>query len=219
VQLTPEAKEEEMLDSRAVVPTGLRHERFVMTPLTTDTAALDYACYMASPDVIREHSDGRWPAQGFTFSDDLELVAQHEDDHKRRHAFTFVLLTPSRTEALGCVYMNPLREYLMRAEAPLHLVEETPLDSAMVTFWLRQDQQDTGLAEAVVKAVNEWILDEWPLTEHLFRVLPGERSSCVALDRLGLRKIRLAHPADERPYLWYQPSASTQRPRPRRSSA
>ncbi|MCD4527233.1 GNAT family N-acetyltransferase [Nocardioides sp. cx-173] len=196
-----------MLDDAAVIPTGLRHERFVMTPLTADTAAVDYACYMASPDVIRTHSDGRWPGQGFSFSDDLELVAQHEDDHKRRHAFTYVILTPSGTEALGCLYMNPLREYLIRAEAPGHLVDQTPLDTAMVTFWLRQDQQDTGLAEVVVKAVNDWILDEWPLAGHLFRVLPGERSSCVALDRLGLQRVRLDLSGDERPYIWYRRSA------------
>jgi len=195
-----------MLDDRAMVPTGLRHERFVVAPLTTTTAALDYAAYMASPDVIRAHSGGRWPVEGFTFSDELELVAKHEEDHKSRHAFTFVLLTPSETEALGCLYMNPLRSYLLRVEAPRHLVDETPLDSAMVTFWLRQDQQDTGLAEVVVEAVNDWILDEWPLTAHVFRVLPGERSSCVALDRLGLRKVRLALLGDERPYIWYQGS-------------
>lgn len=195
-----------MLDDTAVVPTGLWHERFVMTPLTTDTAALDYASYMASPDVIRAHSDGRWPTDGFTFSDDLELVAQHEDDHQRRRAFTFVLLTPSRTQALGCLYLNPLRDYLVRAEAPPRLVDETPLDSAMVTFWLRQDQQDTGLAEVVVEAVNDWILDEWPLTAHLFRVLPGERSSCHALERLGLPQVRLDLPGELRPYIWYRPA-------------
>ena len=92
-----------MLDDQAVVPTELRHERFVLTPLTTDTAALDYASYMASPDVIRAHSDDRWPVEGFSFSHNLELIAQHEDDHVRRRAFTFVLLTPSGTEALGCL--------------------------------------------------------------------------------------------------------------------
>ena len=193
-----------MLDDEAMVPTGLLHERFVATPLTTTTAALDYASYVASPDVIRAHSDGRWPIEGFTFSDDLELVAQHEDDHKSRRAFTFVLLTPSGTEALGCLYVNPLREYLSRAEAPRHLVDETPLDSAMVTFWLRQDQQETNLAEVVVEVVNDWLRDEWPLPTHAFRVLPGERSSCSALDRLDLRKARLALPGDERPYIWYQ---------------
>jgi len=195
-----------MLDDEALVPTGLLHERFVATPLTTATAARDYESYMASPDVIRAHSDGRWPTEDFTFSDDLALVARHEHDHKRRRAFTFVLLTPSGTEALGCLYLNPLREYLAHAEAPRHLVDETPLDTAMVTFWLRQDQQETDLAEVVVEAVNDWLLDEWPLAAHVFRVLPGERSSCRALDRLGLQKSRLVLPGDERPYIWYQRS-------------
>lgn len=101
-----------------VVPSGLRHQRFVAAPLTATTAPLDYASYMASPDVIRAHSDGRWSVEGFTFSDDLELVAKHEDDHKSRRAFTFVLLTPSGTDALGCLYMSPLREYLLRATSP-----------------------------------------------------------------------------------------------------
>ncbi|WP_122816613.1 hypothetical protein [Nocardioides pantholopis] len=203
-----------MLDDDAVVPSGLRHERFVLTPLTMDTAALDYASYMASPDVIRVHSDGRWPVQGFTFSEDLELVAQHEADHKSRRSFAFVLIAPSGAEALGCLYFNPLREYLSRAEAPRHLVDKTPFDSAMVTFWLRQDQQNTDLAEIVVETVNEWIIDEWPLAEHHFRVLPAERSSCAALDRLSLRKVCLALPGDERPYIWYQSSSGINRPRP-----
>lgn len=195
-----------MLYDNASVPTGLQHERFVATPLTAATAALDYASYMASPDVIRVHSDGRWPVEGFTLSDDLELIAKHEDDHKNRRAFTFVLLAPSGTEALGCMYLKPLREYLLRAGADRQLVDQTPLASAMVTFWLRQDQQDTGLAGVVVEAVNNWILNEWPLSTHLFRVLPGERSSCGALDRLNLRKTRLTLPGDERAYIWYQPS-------------
>lgn len=195
-----------MLNDKDTVPEGLRHDRFLATPLNRSTAALDYASYMASPDVIRAHSDGRWPVEGFTFSDDLKLIAMHEDDRESRRAFAFALLNPSETEALGCLYVNPLREYLLRADAPRELIDETPSASAMVTFWLRQDQQDTGLHEVVVETVNDWILDEWPLTAHLFRVLPGERSSCLALDRLGLRKVRLALPGDERPYIWYQRS-------------
>lgn len=195
-----------MLDGEAVVPAALRHGGFVAVPLTTATAALDYACYMASPDVIRIHSDGRWPVEGFTIAQDLALVAEHEDDHRRRRAFTFVLLAPSETEALGCLYLNPLREYLLRAGAPNHVVGETPRDSAMVTFWLRQDQQDNGLADSVVEAVDDWIAGEWPVAGHLFRVLPQETSSRAALDRRNLCKVAVAHPADTRPYLWYRGS-------------
>lgn len=195
-----------MLDPNVPVPSELRHEQFVATPLTTATAELDYAAYMASPDIIRVHSDGRWPLEGFTLADDLDLVARHEADHEERRAFTFVLLSPSRTEGLGCVYVNPLRDYLRRVGADPQVMDRMPSSSAVVTFWLRQDRHDTGLAEMVVEAVHEWLLSEWPLTTHLFRVLPDERSSRRALDRLDLRTIHLDLPGEPRPYLWYQPS-------------
>lgn len=193
-----------MVDETVSIPAGLQHERFVATPLTTDTAALDYASYMASPDVIRVHSDGRWPVEGFTLEDDLKLVARHQTDHEHRRAFTYVLLVPSMSEALGCLYVNPLREYLQRADADPQLLDAVPSASAMVTFWLRQDQQETDLADVVVEAVNDWLLTEWPLSTYVFRVLPDERSSCTALERQNLRRTHLPLPGDVRPYVWYQ---------------
>ena len=194
-----------MLDATATVPPRLDHHRFVATQLTADVAALDYAAYMSSPEVVRIHSDGRWPVEGFTFSDDLELVAKHQSDHESHRAFTFVLLDPSQTEALGCLYLNPLREYLQRVEATPQLIDATPAAAAMVTFWLRQDQQDTGLAEAVVDAVSSWLEEDWPLDTYLFRVLPDEHSSRTALERLQLPQVRLVLPGEDRPYLWFQP--------------
>lgn len=188
-----------------MVPSGLKHERFIATPLTLANAALDYASYLASPEVIRVHSDGRWPVEGFTFSDDLELVAQHHADHENHRAFTFPLLSPTRAESLGCLYLNPLREYLHRSEADPQLLDAVPSESAMVSFRLRQEQQDTGLAQVVVESVNEWLLNDWPLAMHLFRVLPDEQPSRRALDRSNLRRTDLTLPGDHRPYLWYEP--------------
>ncbi len=196
-----------MFDDTAAIPAGLRHERFVVTPLTTDVAALDHASYVASPDVIRVHSDGRWPVEDFTLAEDLRLVAEHQADHESRSAFTFVLLAPSLSEALGCLYLNPLHEYLRRAGAERELIDAVPPDVVMVTFWLRQDQQHTDLADVLVDAVNDWLLTDWPCATHMFRVLPGEQSSCAALDRLGLRKTHIPLAGDPRPYIWYQPSA------------
>lgn len=194
-----------MLDANAPVPSGLKHPQFIATPLTRDVAELDYAAYMASPDVVRVHSDGLWPIDGFTLSDDLKLVAKHQADHESHRAFAFVLLAPSKSEALGCLYLNPLREYLSRVQADQHVIDALPPASAMITFWLRQDQQDTGLAEVVVEAVNDWLLSDWPLAMHLFRVLPDERSSRMALEHLDLKQSHLTLPGEVRPYLWYQP--------------
>lgn len=194
-----------MLDPHISIPAGLTHPQFVATPLTTALAPLDHAAYVSSPEVIARHSDGRWPVQGFTVSEDVELIAQHESDHQSNRAFTFSLLDPTESEALGCLYLNPLGAYLRRVGADDALLRELPSPSAMVTFWLRQDQQDGDLAEAVVGVVNDWLVTAWPFENHLFRVLPGERSSRAALEQHGLRRRELELPGEPRPYLWYQP--------------
>jgi RimJ/RimL family protein N-acetyltransferase len=195
-----------VLDRRTAVPTALRHPAFVATPLTTDLAPLDYAAYMASPDVINRHSDGRWQVAGFTLDDDVELIAQHQADHESNRAFTFSLLDPTESHALGCLYLNSLHGYLERVGAAAEVLTAIPTAAAMVTFWLRQDEQGSDLAEAVVGAVNDWLVDAWPLDSHLFRVLPGESSSRAALERNGLQRRELELPGERRPYLWYEPA-------------
>lgn len=198
-----------MLGPGAPVPHRLRNATFVATPLTTDVATLDYAAYLASPDVVRVHSDGRWPVDGFTLTQDLEQAAKHQADHEARRAFTFLLLDAAESEAIGCLYLNPLHEYLRRVRAEPQTVRVFPPESAMVTFWLRQDRQETGLAEVVAAAVNDWLIHDWPLAAHLFRILPQERTSRTALERLPLRRIDLLLPGEQRPYLWYEPSSRT----------
>ncbi|MCM4076509.1 hypothetical protein [Paractinoplanes hotanensis] len=193
-----------MLDPQAPIPAELVHEAFVLTPLTVDNAALDHAAYMASPDVIRKHSDGRWPVDGFTVDDDRAQVARHQADHEARRAFTFALLSPARDKSLGCLYLNPLCAYLHRAGADTATLTRFPAGSAMVTFWLRQDQQDTGLADVVIRAVGTWLVAEWPLSAHLFRCLPTERCTRDALEKSSLRPVALRLTAEKRPYLWYQ---------------
>ncbi|MBL7252779.1 hypothetical protein [Paractinoplanes lichenicola] len=188
-----------MFDADATIPAELIHEAFVATPLTAETAELDYAAYMASPDVIRVHSNGRWPVDGFTLDDDRQQVAAHQADHEARRSFAFVLLSPARDESWGCLYLNPLHDYLRRTGADAPTVARFPAPAAMVTFWLRQDRQHTGLPDTVVAAVNTWLLTAWPLKTYLFRCLPAEQSTRDALDGLGLSRVDLPN------YLWFQP--------------
>jgi hypothetical protein len=127
---------------------------FVASPLTTANVALDYAAYMASPDVIRVPSDGRWPVGGFTLEQDRELAAAHRAAHQARRAFTFLLLDPGERECLGCLYLNPLPGYLQQAGADPETLSCFPAASAMVSFWIRQDHRDTGLPGIVAEGVS-----------------------------------------------------------------
>lgn len=73
----------------------------------------------------------------------------------------------------------------------------------MVTFWIRQDRQETRLPGTVARIVNDWLAHDWSLDTHLFRVLPGETSSVDALERLDLERVVPTLGSESRPYLWF----------------
>jgi hypothetical protein len=195
-----------VFDPAVSVPSDLRHQEFVATPLTTALVDLDYAAYMASPDVIREHSDARWVVDGFTVAEDAAQIAQHEADHHARRAFTYLLLDSVKNQSLGCLYLHPLDAYLDRAGADAATTGNWPADAAMVTFWIRQDLHDSDLPCAVVVAVSDRLASCWAFGAHVYRVLPGERASRAALEFAGLQRVSLRLARKNRPYMWYRPA-------------
>jgi len=171
------------------VPEMLRAPSFLARPLRASDAALDYAAYMESPDVIRTHSGGRWPTEGFTLEENVALAAAHERDHHARRAFTFTLLTPDERFCLGCLYIRPLLALLRRAQAPSWLFARVSERTALVTFWLHERHQHSDLADEVVLATSAWLGESWALDAHVYRVSPDERRSALALERAGLRPL------------------------------
>jgi hypothetical protein len=111
----------------------------------------------------------------FTLEENRRQAAAHHAAHEARRAFTFLLLDPSRSESLGCLYLDPLREYLKQVGATAVTLGANPPTSAMVTYWIRQDQENAGLPEVVAEAVTRWLVTDWPLDLCLFRALPDER--------------------------------------------
>jgi hypothetical protein len=66
-----------------------------------------------------------------------------------------------------------------------------------------------------VEAVHSWLRNDWALEMHVFRILPTERSSSAALERLNLTKTELVLPGEERPYLWYHAAGASDTPEQR----
>ncbi len=181
------------------VPETLRAPTFLLRQLRQAEAALDYEAYMASPDVIRAHSGGLWPVDGFTFDQEQHELALHEDRHHTRRDFAFILLTPDQTTGLGCVYILPLVPFLHHVAAPAALLAEVSDATAIVTFWVRQDRQYSPLASHVVTAVHDWLVAEWPFDDHVFRVNPVEHGSIQALEQCGFQ-LRFELTIDQPPY-------------------
>jgi RimJ/RimL family protein N-acetyltransferase len=188
------------------IPDTLRTPTFVLRPLNVAVASIDYEAYMASPDVIRVHSGGRWPVDGFTLEDERRELTEHERRHRERRDFAFVLLTPDEATGLGCVYILPLLPFLRRYAANnARLLAQSTDASAIVTFWLRQDQQQTSLAADVITAVHQWLLADWPFDDHVFRVNQAEHASIRALEQCGFG-VRFSLPTGETsaPYLFWR---------------
>lgn len=181
------------------VPQTLRTPTFILRQLRQAEAAIDYEAYMASPDVIRTHSGGRWQVDSFTLAQEQHELALHEARHHARQDFAFVLLTPDETKGLGCVYVLPLMPFLRHVAAPAALLAEVSDATAIVTFWVRQHSLHTRLAPNVVAAVHTWLLTEWPFDDHVFRVNPTERDSIRALEQCGFQ-VRFELTMNESPY-------------------
>jgi hypothetical protein len=170
-----------------LVPETLRTSDFLVRPLGAADTAIDYAAYMASPDVIRAHSGGRWPTDTFTMAENQRLAERHEQDHRARRNFTFLVLTPDETTSLGCVYFLPLVPFLQRVAASRALIDQFAETSAMIPFWVRQAHQHSGLTAHVVAAIHNWVSEKWPFADHVFRVCHAESASIRALEQSGLQ--------------------------------
>ncbi|TQL70206.1 hypothetical protein FB381_4135 [Nocardioides albertanoniae] len=178
-------------------------DAFVLEPLRPDLIDLDTEAYLTSPDVIREHSCGRWPVVGFGREDNLPLVIRHWSDHQARRAFTYLFLDPEGTSSLGCLYVQPLFPYLesMGADAQT-LLRYAGGATARVSYWLRQDS-GPELAASVAERVDEWLRTSWPLDSYLYRATPEEEFTVSSLDRLPLDRVVIDLPAEPHSYLWW----------------
>ncbi len=193
----------------ASIPETLNTDDFILRPLNESYADLDYEAYMASPTVIHLHSAGRWHLQGYTLEENQRQTATHWAEHQARRSFAFTLLLPDETRSLGCVYFNPLQNFIERLginENPLnntfqaHVYSPVPLGrgesriafeewgaEAMVTFWVREEEQESEVPDKVVQSVEQWLQDEWDFNGHLWRIRQEETRSNLALERAGLR--------------------------------
>lgn len=168
------------------VPEKLLTTSFMLRPLSKTDAELDYEAYMASLEVIRKHSSGRWPIERFTLAQDRQDLVQHEERHCKKQDFALIILTTDEAQSLGCIYIQPLMPSIRHANLSATTVIPPLTDStAMVTFWLRQDSQQTALPSQVVIALHRWLLSQWPFDRHYFRVSPLEYESIQTLEKHG----------------------------------
>jgi hypothetical protein len=155
-----------ILESDEPVPVGLRTDEFVLRPITADDAERDYAALMETREQLRLWEQSSWPADDFTVDDNRQDLFGLEQRHAEHRAFTYTVVDPDDTEALGCVYVFPRSAtFLTRATVtPVADARWADVD-AVVYFWARRSRMDAGMDERLLTALRAWFRDEWK-TEH-----------------------------------------------------
>src|SRR5262249_54544504 len=87
-----------------------------------------------------------WP-EDLTLEQDLVDLGWHQREFQMRRSFAYTVVTPSESQVIGCVYINPTQKRGYDAE---------------IYLWARQSMLAGGLETRLHLAVKEWLAREWP---------------------------------------------------------
>ena len=128
------------------LPSPLVTTRFVLEPLSESHAALDFTALMSCRERLRRELQwGDWPLPDFTLEANRDDLQAHHDEFVNGLAFAYTVLDPTRTQCLGCVYLERCPE----------------VDGAQLAFWVIDAA--LGMEPALVADVLEWVHSAWPI--------------------------------------------------------
>lgn len=127
------------------IPTQWEQPGFVLEPINSEHAALDFDAVMASKTMLHKLFGPHWPDEAFTVDKNREQLRFHEVDFQKRRGFTYSVFTAQKDKIVGCVYLYP---------------HESEASVVTVTYWLRPDQ--TLKVPVFVAALKHWIKNQWP---------------------------------------------------------
>jgi hypothetical protein len=187
------------------VPSGLTTGEFALRPIKATDAEADYAAVMETREQLRLWEQSDWPADDFTVDGNREDLVGLEERHDAHSAYTYTVVDPAGTEALGCVYVFPIgAKFLARSEV-------TPLDDALwdaveavVYFWARRSRMDVGMDARLLDALRGWFATEWGLSRVGYVTNEQFRQQVELLERTDLRRrFELREPGKAGAYLVY----------------
>lgn len=167
----------------AFVPETVQTEEFLVRPLKTTDAELDYDAVITSRAELFLSSGGTWPREGFTLEENVADLARHEQEHQDRVAFTYTVMNPTETECLGCIYVRPfnlLRKYL-------HTSESIPDNSASVTFWVRHSRLADHLDRRLLQTLISWFQTEWTFSQVVFRATKAQTRHIQLFEEVSMQ--------------------------------
>lgn len=125
-----------------LVPVELILEQFVLRPIKSIHAELDYKAVMSSVDHLTGViGRGDWPGD-LTLEEDRYALAGHEWEFANRTGFVYTVMNKAESEVIGCVYIYPSRL--------------DDIDSEIV-LWVTEKEYKLGMDEILFNAIAEWL--------------------------------------------------------------
>ena len=128
------------------VPPSLQTERFVLEPLDSRHAELDFEALMSCRERLREELQwGNWPPPDFTLGANRLDLTRHYGEFQRGEAFAYTVLSPDQSRCLGCIYL-----------------ERGPqIDAAQFAFWVVDNAIE--MESYLFSEILRWVHTAWPV--------------------------------------------------------
>jgi hypothetical protein len=180
----------------APVPDLLQTEEFLLRPLRPGDSALDYDAVIASQDLLRRRTGGKWPHIGFSAKANRADLEQHAIDFRDRRGFTYTVLDPAQTRCLGCVYVDPLPENLRLTQAAVDNVASAGAYQALVSFWVRSDVVPRDIDRYLLTELLQWLKTDFAFTRVVFASWQSDVRQMMILRDAGLHQTTIASKGD-----------------------
>ncbi|MFC4334722.1 N-acetyltransferase [Salininema proteolyticum] len=193
-------------DLQIDIPQGLSTDEFVLRPITTGDAEMDYEAVMESRDYLRKWEQSTWPEDDFTVAANLKDLQELERRHSAQQAFTYTVVDPPGTRCLGCVYfMAPNAGMFTKSEITPVRSEQWEDYEAMVYFWVRKSHLASGTDRALLDSLRPWIDLEWKFQRRLFITNEQFTQQVDMIERAGLQlRFTIKEPDNPGTYLAYE---------------
>ncbi len=140
---------------------------------------------MASRNTLRAWSGSGWPPDDFTIEDNRTDLERHEREHREGVAFTYTVLTPHRSECLGCVYLTPLR--WLQDDNPS--VETVSPEAAVIGFWVVEALLVDGLEGRLLEELRLWLRQYWSFPAVYFAARAANVRQVALFEQAGLTRV------------------------------
>lgn len=167
------------------IPLVHQTKNFTFRPLTPKYTELDFEALMATKTVLRQWSNSPWPADDFTLESNRADLQRHYDEFQNDEAYAYTVLNPEERRVEGCLYINPLSQFMKRFNVTAEVLSQVGHNEAHIRFWIRGDR--LADEDMLLQDILHWLDDGWQFPHVTFFTFDTSNRHGKLFEALGMR--------------------------------